>query len=63
MKGIAVDQMSTHNTAQNANVLKEVEEAVELQPLLEQLLAEAAIRVGLVIILLVMDIAMISTTI
>ena len=56
---IAVDQMSIHNTAQNANALEEEEGAVEeLQHLLELLLAKAAIRIGLV-----MGIVMISTTI
>ena len=56
---IAVDQMSIHNTAQNANALEEEEGAVEeLQHLLELYLVEAAIRVGLV-----MGIVMISTTI
>ena len=44
---IAVDQMSIHNTAQNANALKEVEVAVEEQHLLELQVAEAAIRAGL----------------
>ena len=54
---IAVDLMLIQNTAVNAYALKEeVEEAVELQHLLELPLAEAAIRAGLE-----MGIAMIST--
>ena len=58
---IAVDQMSIHNTAQNANALEEEEEegaVEELQHLLELQLFEAEIRVRLL-----MGIVMISTTI
>ena len=47
MVEIAVDLMSIHNTAQNANALKEVEVAVEEQHLLELQVTEAAIRAGL----------------
>ena len=52
---IAVDLVYWHNTAQNAYALKE---EVELQHLLELQVAEAAIRVGLL-----MGIVMIATTI
>ena len=55
---IAVDQMSIHNTAQNANALEEEGAVEELQHLPELPLAKAAIRIGLV-----MGIVMISTTI
>ena len=56
---IAVDFVYWHNTAQNAYALKEeVEEAVELQHLLELQVAEAAIRIGLL-----MGTVMISITI
>ena len=58
MEEIAVDLMSTHNTAQNAYALKkEKEEAVELHHLLELQLVETAISI------LEMGIVMISTTI
>ena len=44
-----MDLMSIHNTAQNAYALKEVEVVVEEQQHLPELqLAEAAIRAGLV---------------
>ena len=52
---IAVDQMSIHNTAQNANALEEEEAVEELQHLQEEILA---IMVGLL-----MGIVMISTII
>ena len=56
MEEIAVDQMSIHNTAQNANALEEEEGAVEeLQHLQEEILV---IMVGLL-----MGIVMISTII
>ena len=59
MVEIAVDLMSIQNPAVNAYALKqEVEEAVELQHLLELQVAEAAIRAGLE-----MGIGTISTTI
>ena len=59
MVEIAVDLMSIQDTAMNAYALKEVvEEAVELQHLLELQLPEAAFRVGLQ-----MGIVMMSTTI
>ena len=58
MEEIAVDQMSIHNTAQNANALEEEEGAVEeLQHLLELRPSELAIRVGLL-----MGFVMISIT-
>ena len=58
MVEIAVDLMSIPIIVQNAYALKEVELAVEEQHLPELQLAEAAIRAGLV-----MGIVMISTTI
>ena len=60
MAEIAVDLLSIHSIAQNANALKEEEEGVaeELQHLPELQLFEAVIRIRLV-----MGIVMISTTI
>ena len=64
MVEIAVDLMLIHNTAIYVNALREEEEAEDLQHLLELQylpelqLAEAAIKVGLL-----MGIVMISTTI
>ena len=55
MEEIAVDQMSIHNTAQNANALEEEEAVEELQHLQEEILV---IMVGLL-----MGIVMISTII
>ena len=53
---IAVDLVYWHNTAQNAYALKQ--EVEELQHLLELQVAEAAIRIGLL-----MGFVMITTTI
>ena len=58
MEEIAVDLMSIHNTAQNANALEKEGAVEELQHLPELQLPELAIRVGLE-----MGIAMISTII
>ena len=55
MEEIAVDQMSIHNTAQNANALEEEGAVEELQHLQEEILV---IMVGLL-----MGIVMISTII
>ena len=55
---IAVDQMSIHNTAQNANALEKEGAVEELQHLPELQMPKFAFRVGLV-----MGIVMISTTI
>ena len=48
---IAVDQMSIHNTAQNANALEEKEGAVEeLQHLQEEILVIFGLLMGIVMI-------------
>ena len=52
---IAVDQMSIHNTAQNANALEEEEAVEELQHLQEEILV--------IMVRLLMGIVMISTII